>query len=231
MDATAILIVGGVVGTIAKFLVGAGVRGVWASIMTVIVSIVTTGLWAFSKNNLTRETSFEYFAGLASVVLIAAGAFHVIENAPSAMKGTGDGTVKPGNDGGPGTGLIAGLLLALVWTSSSCAPALVTQTGAPVDRYAHFNQVPAPEELQAIGKASLTEHQRTRGCWWNFTLDDGLAEIRCPAPFSPYGVTWVRHCVDPTRPEVVIRKADRMEIGCQAAASKRLDDPQQGDQR
>ncbi len=98
MDANAVLIIGAVVGSLAKFLSGAGLRGVWSGLGAFVVSIVTTWVWVFSHGGFSRASAWDDFAGFASVLLIAAGAFHVIENTPataSAVSKSITGDLKP----------------------------------------------------------------------------------------------------------------------------------------
>ncbi len=96
MDAQAILVVGGVVGTLAKVLYKAGMSGRMASWLTFAVSTVVVGIWGFSHiEAYTRAIVWDLFTGWADVLLLAGGAFHVIEEAPKtaavkAMLGTGN---------------------------------------------------------------------------------------------------------------------------------------------
>lgn len=108
MDAaTAILSIGTAVGTLAKILVGAGLRGRWATVATFVVTTAVVALYGYSHNNFVRETTWTYFEIWIAVLLVAAGAFHVIENVSKetisnvagdmkrTFTGTGDGTQKP----------------------------------------------------------------------------------------------------------------------------------------
>lgn len=101
MGSEAVLAIGGVVGAISRFLVAAGVSGRASAIGSVLVSLVAVGVYAFSAGDFARETAFAYLATFAEVMLVAAGAFHIIENSSAASKvvdkmtGTGSGATPP----------------------------------------------------------------------------------------------------------------------------------------
>jgi hypothetical protein len=66
---------------------------------------------------------------------------------------------------------------------------------------------------------TVTDEEKQRGCWVAATwFDRHLVEIRCPAPFSPYGVTWQRFCVvkaDERVTRVQVLKASRDLVRCE----------------
>lgn len=93
-----VLAIGGVVGALCRFLVAAGLSGRSAAIGAVLVSLGVVGVYAWAAGDFARETSFDYLAMLAEVILIAAGAFKILESpGPSAvmhrMTGNGQGLV------------------------------------------------------------------------------------------------------------------------------------------
>ncbi len=95
MDAAAVLMVGGVVGTLAKVLYKGGMSGRLASWLTFGISTFVVAIWGVSHEDVfVRHMIWDYFVGWADVLLIAGGAFHVIDEAPKtavgkAMLGTG----------------------------------------------------------------------------------------------------------------------------------------------
>lgn len=53
-----------------------------------------------------------------------------------------------------------------------------------------------PSEAPQRDTWVLTEAEAKYGCSVSLTVfNHHLVEVRCPAPFSPYGVTWYRYCV------------------------------------
>lgn len=53
-----------------------------------------------------------------------------------------------------------------------------------------------PDEIQVRDTWVLTERETQAHCFVAVTwFDDHLVQIHCPAPFSPYGVTFHRFCV------------------------------------
>lgn len=96
MNAEAILIIGGVVGTLGKFLMmGMGLHGRWTTLAAVVVTTLAMAVWGYSHHDLSRETTWDYFAGWAATLMVAAGAFHGLEEAHKKMNGTGDGAARP----------------------------------------------------------------------------------------------------------------------------------------
>lgn len=99
MDAEAVLIIGGVVGTLSKVAFQGGVSGRWATLAALVIATVCVAVWGYSHGDFTRENTWGYFAGWAAVLATAAGFFHGIEEVPKTatfqkMTGTGDGTPK-----------------------------------------------------------------------------------------------------------------------------------------
>lgn len=89
MDAGAVMAVGGVVGAIARILYARGLSGSLATVATFILSAVFIVLWGYSHEPVySRALVWPYVEGWAAVLVVAAGAFHIIEEAPktSAFK-------------------------------------------------------------------------------------------------------------------------------------------------
>jgi len=119
------LMVGGVVGAACRWLSNAGLRGRWASLAALVVSVLFVFVYGYSAGNFARETAWPYLIMLVNVLGIAAGAWHGLEEAQKS--GTGTGT---GNGNGSGALFIALVLGALV--SSSCA--LTIKNPTPVQQ-------------------------------------------------------------------------------------------------
>lgn len=109
MDADAILVIGGVTGTLCRFLYNAGMSGRLSSWAAAVVSAIAVAVWGYSAGDFTRETTWDYFAGWAAVLTVAAGAFHIMEESRGAVNGIKKMT---------GTGLA---LLLAAGLASSCA--------------------------------------------------------------------------------------------------------------
>lgn len=102
MHGDVILSIGGVVGAIGKFMVTAGVRGVWASLAAFIISAFAVAVYAYSANDFARETTYQYLVGFGAVLTTAGGVFHAASEAMKSaanpdgmvrrMTGTGDGS-------------------------------------------------------------------------------------------------------------------------------------------
>ena len=80
MDSNAVLVIGSVVGTFAKVLSGLGLSSLWNALGGFLTSVLATWIWIYSHGGFNRLSAWDDFAGFASVLLVAAGAFHVIEN-------------------------------------------------------------------------------------------------------------------------------------------------------
>lgn len=102
MNEAAIGLIGGAVGTIARVLYAAlGLSGRWAILASVVLSTIAVGLYGLQAGVEWRAHAFDYFIGWADVLAIAAGSFHLLEEAPKAamdpngliqkLTGTGDG--------------------------------------------------------------------------------------------------------------------------------------------
>jgi hypothetical protein len=92
MDANGILVIGGVVGTLSKFLMmGGDIKGRWITVIAFLVSTLSVWVWGYSHGDFARETTWDYFAGWAATLAVAAGAFHGTEEAVKKVTGTGDG--------------------------------------------------------------------------------------------------------------------------------------------
>lgn len=72
---------------LAKFAVQSGLRGIVASAFTVIITLSSVAVWAWSHGDFSRATAWDYYAGTASILVTAAGAFHLIENTPALNRG------------------------------------------------------------------------------------------------------------------------------------------------
>lgn len=87
MHGDAIAAIGLVTGTLAKILYGMGFTGRWASLASVVISVVAVAIWGYSANDFARETTWNYFSGWVATLGVAAGSFHGIEEAEKKMKG------------------------------------------------------------------------------------------------------------------------------------------------
>lgn len=79
MHGDAIVSIGTVVGSLGKFLVAAGVRGIWASVACFIICAGVVAVYAYSANDFARETTYQYLVGFAAVIGTAGGVFHGME--------------------------------------------------------------------------------------------------------------------------------------------------------
>lgn len=93
IDTQAVTVIGGVVGMLAKFLTSTsvGIRGGVASVAAVVVSLLVCLLYVYTHGGFAIATLWQNFLGFVNVLLVAGGAFHVIENTPAvvaSMKGS-----------------------------------------------------------------------------------------------------------------------------------------------
>lgn len=86
MNGQAIAAIGGVVGLLCKFLTSSGLAGKWASVAAVIISAMCVTIYVYSFSLWSRQTTWDIFSGWAAILMVAAGAFHIIENAPESVK-------------------------------------------------------------------------------------------------------------------------------------------------
>lgn len=83
-----------------------------------------------------------------------------------------------------------------------------------------FDQSRVPARLTALGRGAVDSTEAKAGCWWAWTFEDGLTQITCPSPLSPYGSNWRRRCVDPVKPIPVLK--DGLETRCVEAAATQV---------
>lgn len=96
MTSESIIAIGGVVGSLSKFLLmGSKLTGGWVTVIAVLVTTLVFVVWGYSHEDFTRATTWAYFMAWVETLSIAAGAFHGTEQAVQKMTGTGDGSRKP----------------------------------------------------------------------------------------------------------------------------------------
>lgn len=92
MNSEAILAIGGVVGSLSKFLLmGSPLSGRWVTLCAVGVTTAVFAVWGYSHNDFTRENMWNYFMAWVETLAISAGAFHGTEEAIKKATGTGNG--------------------------------------------------------------------------------------------------------------------------------------------
>lgn len=88
MNSEAILAIGGVVGSLSKFLLmGSAMTGRWVTLTAVLVTTAVFAVWGYSHNDFTRESTWGYFMAWVETLGIAAGAFHGTEEAVKKLEG------------------------------------------------------------------------------------------------------------------------------------------------
>jgi hypothetical protein len=110
------LAIGGAVGTFCRFLVQAGVRGVWASVLAALISLLVVTVLAADAADFARGNYTKYLLTYAEVLAIAAGAFHGMAEAQKKLSGTGAGLFLVG---------------ALLLSSTACLGSTSTPQTAP----------------------------------------------------------------------------------------------------
>ena len=86
MNSEAILAIGGVVGTLSKFLMMmTGLQGRWTTLLAVFVTTAVFAVWGYSHEDFTRASTWPYFMAWSETLMIAAGSFHTIEEAQKKM--------------------------------------------------------------------------------------------------------------------------------------------------
>ncbi len=97
MDAQAIISVSAAVVALVQLVKWAGLPDKAGPLVVLVFAVIGVALWAYSENNFTRETSFDYFAGWIAVALGSAGTFGFTRAAASAVI-----SAKPPPAGGAG---------------------------------------------------------------------------------------------------------------------------------
>lgn len=89
MSSEAIVAIGGVVGSLSKFLMmGTTIAGRYVTLIAVALTTFVFVVWGYSHNDFNRESTWTYFMAWVEVLGIAAGAFHGTEEAVKKL-GTG----------------------------------------------------------------------------------------------------------------------------------------------
>ena len=91
IDTTATALIGGVIGSLAKFITSAGLRGGMSAVAAVLLSLAVCALYVWTHGGFAIATLWDNFVGFVNVLLIAAGAFHVLDKTPGvvqSMKGS-----------------------------------------------------------------------------------------------------------------------------------------------
>lgn len=91
MNSEAILAIGGVVGSLSKFVQMSGVLVGWK--MSLAAGFITTAVfwvWGYSHGDFARETTWDYFMAWVTTLSVAAGAFHGTEQAVKKANDMGD---------------------------------------------------------------------------------------------------------------------------------------------
>ncbi len=97
MDGQAIISVSAAVVAVCQLLKWAFLPDKAGPLAVLVLALLGVALWAYSENNFTRETSFDYFAGWIAVALGSAGTFGFTRAAASAVI-----SAKPPPAGGAG---------------------------------------------------------------------------------------------------------------------------------
>lgn len=85
MNAQAVLTVSAVVVPLTSFVKWAGLPDKRGPLAVIILSLLGTAFWAWTKGDFARATAFDYFAGFVAVMLSAAGVFGFTRAAPEAV--------------------------------------------------------------------------------------------------------------------------------------------------
>jgi hypothetical protein len=93
MNPDAMLAIGGVVGSLSKFLMmGVAIRGIWVTLAAFALTTLSFFIWGYSHGDFARETSWNYFTAWAATLAIAAGSFHGTEEAVKKVVEVKNGT-------------------------------------------------------------------------------------------------------------------------------------------
>lgn len=88
MDAQAIAVVSGAVVALTQLAKWAGVPAKFAPAAVLLASLIGVGFWGWSHAGISRETSFDYFAGWIIVAMAAAGVFGFIREGAAGVTST-----------------------------------------------------------------------------------------------------------------------------------------------
>lgn len=80
------LVVGAAVGAACRYLVGAGLQGVGASVAGAIISALLVAVYGYSAGDISRTTAWSYVLLYLNVLGVASGAFHFSGHAIKKLK-------------------------------------------------------------------------------------------------------------------------------------------------
>lgn len=92
MNADAMLVIGGAVGSLSKLLMAMlHIKGRWVALAAVGVTTLSFFVWGYSHGDFNRESSWNYYTAWIATLSIAAGAFHGAEEAVKKIQEVSNG--------------------------------------------------------------------------------------------------------------------------------------------